>query len=438
MPSDSSDTPLYNIAAVVQRTGVPATTIRAWERRYDYPKPHRDEGGRRLYSEHDVQTIRWLLDQTRHGVAISRAVDMLRSGHARTDSAVVQAPARGGRSFAALRADLGQALLDLDADRADVVLAEAFTLFSVEDVCLQVLQPLLVDIGDRWHAGELSVAEEHYATSFVRARLFGLLQAYQPPHKPRATGVHRLRSRRMARGGHLDRLRVPGAARGQRPLSRAKLATGRSGGDCRAPSPGRRRSVGPESRRRRANCAGQRGRCRKARHRIHGWSSVARRSTRTPGCAPASTERMSVQTRRPPLTLSRDWSNSRQRSLGDGFALESFALSEGRAYADARGLRTVDSIPASCGRSNAGSPKRSQTVQPPPGRGEYHSPTGTIGTCTPARLARTRKPRVERPETRPASFCACPPDQSSDSPPGTPAAADPRATLAGSGDSRRD
>jgi MerR family transcriptional regulator, light-induced transcriptional regulator len=49
-------------------------------------------------------------------------------------------------------------------------------------VCLQVLQPLLVDVGDRWHAGELSVAEEHYATSFVRGRLFGLLQAYQAPH----------------------------------------------------------------------------------------------------------------------------------------------------------------------------------------------------------------------------------------------------------------
>jgi len=182
MPSDSSDTPLYNIAAVVQRTGVPATTIRAWERRYDYPKPHRDDDGQRLYSEHDVQTISWLHDQTKHGVAISRAVDILRSGHARADAAVVQAPPRGGRSFAALRADLGQALLDLDADRADVVLAEAFTLFPVEDVCLQVFQPLLVDVGDRWHVGELSVAEEHYATSFVRARLFGLLQAYQPPH----------------------------------------------------------------------------------------------------------------------------------------------------------------------------------------------------------------------------------------------------------------
>jgi DNA-binding transcriptional MerR regulator len=184
MPTDDSDTPLYNIAAVVQRTGVPATTIRAWERRYAYPKPHRDEGGQRLYSERDVETLRWLLEQTTRGVAISRAVDMLRRGHAKTDRAVVQAPPQGGRSFAAVRADLGQTLLNLDAERADVLLAEAFTLFSVEDVCLHVFQPLLVDLGDRWHAGELSVAEEHYATSFVRARLFGLLQAYQGQHTP--------------------------------------------------------------------------------------------------------------------------------------------------------------------------------------------------------------------------------------------------------------
>lgn len=184
MPTDDSDTPLYNIAAVVQRTGVPATTIRAWERRYGYPQPHRDEGGQRLYSEHDVETIRWLLEQTMEGVAISRAVDMLRNGHATSDRGVVRTAPRGGRSFAAVRADLGQALLTLDAERADVILAEAFTLFSVEDVCLHVFQPLLVDLGDRWHAGELSVADEHYATSFVRARLFGLLQAYQGQHKP--------------------------------------------------------------------------------------------------------------------------------------------------------------------------------------------------------------------------------------------------------------
>src|SRR6266545_3045543 len=178
--ADVSDTPLFNTAAVVQRTGVPAVTFRAWERRYGSPKPRRTSGGQRLYSDRDIQAIRWLSEQTAHGVAISRAVEMLRLGYAQPRPS---RPARSddGRTFEALQAELGEALLVVDSDRAESVLAEAFALFSVEDVCLQVLQPMLIDIGERWHAGEVSVAEEHYASSFVRGRVFGLLHAYQTP-----------------------------------------------------------------------------------------------------------------------------------------------------------------------------------------------------------------------------------------------------------------
>ncbi|MGI9146471.1 MAG: MerR family transcriptional regulator [Chloroflexota bacterium] len=180
MLADISDTPLYNTAAVVQRTGVPATTIRAWERRYGYPKPVRDTGGQRLYSERDIQALIWLDDQTAHGVAISRAVEILRGGHARAEP-VERTRSHTGRSFEMVRDELGQALLGLDAGRAEAIMGEAFVLFSVEDVCLHVLQPLLIEVGDRWHSGELSVGDEHYVSSFVRARLFGLLNAYQAP-----------------------------------------------------------------------------------------------------------------------------------------------------------------------------------------------------------------------------------------------------------------
>jgi methanogenic corrinoid protein MtbC1 len=176
--SGASDTPLYNTAAVVQRTGVPATTIRAWERRYGYPMPRRDTGGQRLYSERDIQGIRWLSDQTAQGVAISRAVAMLRGGYAApapSGAPATQAP----RSFASVRSDILHALLALELDRAEAVLAEAFALYSVEDVCLYIFEPLLIEVGDRWNAGELSIAEEHYITGFVRARLFALLDAYQ-------------------------------------------------------------------------------------------------------------------------------------------------------------------------------------------------------------------------------------------------------------------
>lgn len=52
--------PLLTIGAVVKRTGIPADTIRAWERRYGVPRPQRTASGRRLYSEADLEVIRQL------------------------------------------------------------------------------------------------------------------------------------------------------------------------------------------------------------------------------------------------------------------------------------------------------------------------------------------------------------------------------------------
>jgi MerR family transcriptional regulator, light-induced transcriptional regulator len=174
---DAVDAPLYNTAAVVQRTGVPAATIRAWERRYAFPKPHRDASGQRLYSERDIQAIRWLQSQTEQSVSISRAVAMLRQGYAQP---AALSPDQGPRSFESLRQDLRATLLAFDAAGAEAVLTEAFSLFGVEDVCLRVLEPVLVDIGEGWHAGELSVGQEHFASALIRARLSALLLAYAP------------------------------------------------------------------------------------------------------------------------------------------------------------------------------------------------------------------------------------------------------------------
>ena len=47
----------FSIAEVVERTQVPADTIRSWERRYGRPNPVRTDGNRRAYSEEDIQQI---------------------------------------------------------------------------------------------------------------------------------------------------------------------------------------------------------------------------------------------------------------------------------------------------------------------------------------------------------------------------------------------
>ena len=189
------DAPVYNIKAVSRLTGVPADTLRRWESRYGVITPRRTEGGYRLYSQRDVDTINWLKTRLEEGLSISRACEMLRQlggdpGRAAPKGAPISAytPEINGaqpttpHSFDALRAALMSACRDVDEERASAVLSEALGLYSVEEVCLGVLQPVLVDVGEAWLHGEISVAVEHFASAFVRTRLSNLFHAshYNP------------------------------------------------------------------------------------------------------------------------------------------------------------------------------------------------------------------------------------------------------------------
>lgn len=169
-------TPIFNAAAVAHRTGLPAATFRAWERRYGLPAPRRGQNKQRSYSEQDVLALGWLRDRLAEGLTISVAVTLLREQ--------LQRPLRASRAArppATLAAELEQALLLFDGPAADLVLAEAFALYPLERVCLDVLQPMLVSVGERWHADQVGPPQEHFASSFTRRRLVDLLQAAAPP-----------------------------------------------------------------------------------------------------------------------------------------------------------------------------------------------------------------------------------------------------------------
>src|ERR1700730_16761610 len=73
-----ADVPLFNTKAVVQKTGIAAPTLRAWERRYAILSPERAQNDYRLYSERDIAIIRWLKDRVDAGMSISQAVSLFR------------------------------------------------------------------------------------------------------------------------------------------------------------------------------------------------------------------------------------------------------------------------------------------------------------------------------------------------------------------------
>ena len=75
MPS-ISQSPAYNLKVVLKETGLKADVLRAWERRYNLPQPQRTPGGHRLYSEYDIEIVKWLRTRQAEGLSISRAVEL--------------------------------------------------------------------------------------------------------------------------------------------------------------------------------------------------------------------------------------------------------------------------------------------------------------------------------------------------------------------------
>jgi methanogenic corrinoid protein MtbC1 len=188
--------PRFNLKAVVQQTGIKPDTLRAWERRYGLPTPGRSPGGHRLYSQGDVDTIKWLAARQREGLNIRRAVELWRQIEsegrdplrAATPIATQAAPAPlshpAGGTVGQLRAEWIDACLAYDEQRAEQLLNQAFALYSPETVVVELLQRAVAQIGEGWYQGHVTVQQEHFCSGLVVRRLEALVMAAPPPTRP--------------------------------------------------------------------------------------------------------------------------------------------------------------------------------------------------------------------------------------------------------------
>ena len=186
----SNDLPTFNLKAVVRETGLKPDTIRAWERRYGVPKPRRTSGGHRLYSQRDIDLLKWMNARQHEGMSISRIVDMWKSleGEGKDPLQVtshsmmvqnVQLSEVG--ELAKARQEWVQACLNFDAPRADQMLAQAFALFPLESVVLEMLLRGLAEIGEGWYRGNVAVQQEHFASLLATRRLQTMIAAGPAP-----------------------------------------------------------------------------------------------------------------------------------------------------------------------------------------------------------------------------------------------------------------
>ncbi len=191
----------YYIAAVSRTTGLSADTIRSWERRYGRIRPQRDAAGLRLYSGAEIARLKLARQATELGHPIRKVAAL-------SDDAIAALLEPLPASSAG---DLGMpgtvvtALLDAlranDPQRLKRTIVSAAMLVEPDDLILQILIPLLHEVGKLWYEGRVLIWQEHLLSELVGSTtgIFtrisetpssngGFLFA-TPPHERHAFGI---------------------------------------------------------------------------------------------------------------------------------------------------------------------------------------------------------------------------------------------------------
>lgn len=165
-------TPPATIAAVARDTGIGKDTLRAWERRYGFPRPERDGRGERFYPAGQVarlRLIRRLLDQGhRPGRIVGLPEHDLLALQPREP---VEPPAPAATGERARVDDYLALILRHDGDALAEAMSRDLLARGLTGFVTEVVAPLAAEVGEAWSRGELRVFEEHLFTEVARRTL---------------------------------------------------------------------------------------------------------------------------------------------------------------------------------------------------------------------------------------------------------------------------
>lgn len=156
------------VSAAAQLLGVPAPTIRSWERRYGIARPDRTLGAHRRYDVRALAELRDFRDAVAAGRRPKEAAELVkkRAAERAQNPMFVEHILSAGHNF--------------DPDRIRRVLDDATRELGLYRAIDLVVLPALREVGALWESGRCDVANEHLASQAIRTWLAGQLQLAKP------------------------------------------------------------------------------------------------------------------------------------------------------------------------------------------------------------------------------------------------------------------
>jgi DNA-binding transcriptional MerR regulator len=157
------------IGELSRRSGVSPELLRAWERRYGLLQPTRSAGGLRLYSPADLDRVRAMQQHLADGYAAAEAAALAAQEAGRQNEEVAGSTSKD---------ELAAALATFDDGEAHAAFDALVARLSLDALLRDVVLPYLHELGDRWERDEISIAQEHFASTLLRGRLLGLARGW--------------------------------------------------------------------------------------------------------------------------------------------------------------------------------------------------------------------------------------------------------------------
>ncbi len=170
----------YPIRAVANLTGLSIDTLRAWERRYQAVTPVRGKRGR-AYGEGHIRRLILLRDAVARGHAIGQVARLRDSELEKLllgpdTVAAITEQSRAKHPVSDALYPVVSAIESFDYATANFHLGRLATLLPVDRLVNEVVFPVMKLVGDRWHDGTLTIAQEHMTSSILRNLLGGLVR----------------------------------------------------------------------------------------------------------------------------------------------------------------------------------------------------------------------------------------------------------------------
>ena len=157
----------YTIKDLENLSGIKAHTIRIWEQRYSFLKPHRTDTNIRFYSNEELKKLLNVALLNKFGFKISHIDKMNPDEINDKILSLNQQEALQDRIVNTLI----QNMIDLDLEAFEQVLVDFISTKSIERTISQIIFPFLQKIGILWLTNHINPGQEHLVTNIIRQKL---------------------------------------------------------------------------------------------------------------------------------------------------------------------------------------------------------------------------------------------------------------------------